>query len=671
MRDAFGREISNADVENWRIPGLWWLEEGGDHEISESRTVPGVTQLDDRYWGRIAKIASDWRIESQERHIGDSITSSHLQLGLSQERVTSELEVLLRNNFKILEWICELPETEIRLEDLKQPIDRSRRMAKRALADLASHSEDWLRVTKRGPIPKHITSSIREEELAIYENRLVRTLIDRSVFHLGRLIEAVIRDEKAKNDLRGTTENFRKEERIFGSVGVESTSESISQIAERRERLEELRDSIRALKQSTLGIATNEVQGVTELHVTNLLANEQRYREMVPIWEALRRYEGSGERGDATLTELWLSRQADLAAYLHLLVARSLQFLGASEIAPNVWRLVGVNIHLQHNEGSCKVALSRNEYDIDQFVVGILGVSLGIDAEDRVDVESIEELIAFFSRSSKLDNRRKVLLHLSYPDDVSVAMQPLVLTNAFEPASGSRSWFAEGGLMPLAVHPLSLDSAERLGRIFGESIRRYWAKTQELAIHLPDEFQSVPSEDFDLDGSGFELSGRVLRATTWNFKPPVLTKKTKEFSKVNLDYRSLNASLRAIVTDLEAVKDEVFACPVRPHDHPASGHDIVFWNETGFELRCNSCEVRWGIRVCTNCGSKNPTHNPATDQDWEFVELDQSVTPSKYFGLELWADYCEKSHEVFVCADCAVCPRSQTESSCQRCSRRR
>jgi hypothetical protein len=42
---------------------------------------------------------------------------------------------------------------------------------------------------------------------------------------------------------------------------------------------------------------------------------------------------------------------------------------------------------------------------------------------------------------------------------------------------------------------------------------------------------------------------------------------------------------------------------------------------------------------------------------------------SNYFGLELWAEYCEKSHEVFICSDCAVCPRSQTESSCQRCAK--
>ncbi len=669
MRDAFGREISNSEISNWRIPGLWWIEEGDDHEISESRSVPGVEQLDDRYWGRIAKIADDWREEQFIRQIGEPIKSSHLLLGLSQERVTSELEILLRKNFKILEWICELPETEIRQEDLKQPIDRSRRMAKRALADLASHSEDWLRVTKRGPIPKNITSSIREEELAIYENRLVRTLIDRSVFHLGRLVDAVTRDQKAKNELRGATENFRKTDRVFGSLGFESTSETLSEITDRRQKLEELRDSIRTLKQSTLGIATNDVQGVTELHITNLLANEQRYREMVPIWEALRRYEGSGERVGASLTEFWLARQGDLASYLHLLVVRSVEFLGSVEIAPNAWRLGGVHISAQFNKGSCVVAFSRGNHDVDEVEIGIVGVSMGIGTEDQANLDSVEELITFFAQDSKSRNRKRLLLHLSHPDDVLAMVKSVVMANPFELGDTHRSWFVTGGLLPLAVHPLALDSAERLGRILGQTLRRYWAKIQELSIHLPDDFQNVPSEDFDLDGTGFRLTGRVLQATAWNFESPTLTRKSKALLKANLDYRTLNTSLKNLVSELEKIKDEIFSCPVRPQDHPASGHDVVFWNDSGYELRCNNCEVRWGVRACANCGSRNPIHNPATEKDWEFFEIDPSATLSNYFGLELWAEYCEKSHEVFICSDCAVCPRSQTESSCQRCAK--
>lgn len=230
MRNAFGGVVNLSEISNWRIPGLWWLGENDILDISEDREIPGVSQLDDRYWGRISKIALDWSRETRTRIIGTPVESSHLQLGLTEERFTTQLEFLLREKFSVLEWICESPEVEVRLEELKLPIDRSRRITKGALTNLASHSEDWLRVTTRGPIPKRIISAIREDDFTIYENRLVRTLINRSDTLLGALIDAIRKDEKAKNDLTGTTESHRKTKRIYGSLGTESTAESISEI---------------------------------------------------------------------------------------------------------------------------------------------------------------------------------------------------------------------------------------------------------------------------------------------------------------------------------------------------------------------------------------------------------------------------------------------------------
>ena len=143
MRDAFGNERSLSEIKDWRIPGIWWIQNGDALELSDSRHIPGFSSLDDRYWARLAKIAQDWRAESRMREMGDLIAASHLQLGLSQERNKTKLEALLKKSFYIIKRICDVPETEIRLDDLKLPIDRSRRMAKGALAHLASHSEDW------------------------------------------------------------------------------------------------------------------------------------------------------------------------------------------------------------------------------------------------------------------------------------------------------------------------------------------------------------------------------------------------------------------------------------------------------------------------------------------------------------------------------------------------
>ncbi len=670
MRDAFGNERSLSEIKDWRIPGIWWIQNGDALELSESRHIPGFSSLDDRYWARLAKIAQDWRAESRVREIGDLIAASHLQLGLSQERNKTKLETLLKKSFHIIKRICDVPETEIRLDDLKLPIDRSRRMAKGALAHLASHSEDWLRVTTRGPIPKQIISSIRVEDITIYENRLVRTLIDRSISHLGLLIDAIRKDQEEKFNLEGAIEQHRKRGRITGSLGADSKTESLSEIKDRREQIEEIRDSLLALRQSILGIATNGSQGVTELHITNLLANEQRYREMVPLWEALRVYEGSEEQSTVSLLDIWLNRQADMRSYVELLISRSLIFIGAKEVGLDEWKLAGIDIAVEDVNNSWSISFSRKLYRSESIQIGILGCSIGAQFEKNEEKELLENFLALLSEKDGVGRKRKILLHLTYPNDVMEFAQELVLADPFESQNGDKTWFVEGGVLPLAVHPLALDSAERLGRTLSELIRRYWAETQDLVIELSDDFQNIPADDFDMAGSGFELSGRVLKAANLNFKSPTVAKSSKTFSKKVVDYRLLNASLKRLVDDLAAHKEEMFACPLRPNVHKASNQVVMFWNESGYELMCSECEIRWGVRICGNCGAKNPTLNTATEQDWENFELDEKLTQQKYFGLELWANLCEKSNDVFVCSSCAECQRASTENSCSRCSRR-
>ena len=669
MRDPFGVQVSEEFVSEWMLPGLWRLEEDDKVDFSRNRPVPGIFQLEDLYWNRISKISPDWRREKSIRELTATIKTSHLQVGDAEERMKSALELALKEKFHELEWICEVPETEIRLEDEVLPIDKSRRMAKGALPYLASHSEDWQRVTTRGPIPTRIVSSVREEDVAIYENRLVRTIVDRSVMILNDLATQLKNDEAASDAIKGTREYFRKSERVYKSFDGASETIDSQVLSTRRAEVEKLRDQIRALRQSALGIATNESQPVSDLHVTNLLANDKRYREMVKLWEVLRRHQGSGQKLSLTFEEIWKRRQEDIDNYVEVLLAKTMEFLNTKERNLASWSLSGIDIQVERIENSWVIML-LNEGVLQRSIhVGIVGAAIGSSVESAESLGSVRALINQFSQRGSTGREFRVLLHLLNPVGLSAPMKRLVAPDPFEIDENKGTWFGSQGLLLMPIHPLAIDTAERLGRVLGEHIRAVWADSRELAIDLPVEFQNVPSDCFELTGSGFQWKGRKLVASGLIFSAPALLNNQKSAPK-SLNYRVLADRLKSLVGELQVKRDLIYQCPFRPYEDDPERHNVNFWDENGFELHCVSCGIRWGVRRCVSCGVSNPVLNPGSSNDWDVIKSDSVKSSGQFFGLDLWAEVCEQSTENYVCASCGVCPRSDGSDACIRCSRK-
>jgi hypothetical protein len=669
MRDPFGDRVSDVVVSEWKIPGLWRLEPGDQADFSRDRPVTGISQLEDLYWNRISKISSDWRREKSIRRLTTAIKTSHLQIGDAEERVKSALELALKEKFRELEWICEVPETEIRLEDEVLPIDKSRRMAKGALPYLASHSEDWQRVTTRGPIPTRIVSSVREEDVAIYENRLVRTIVDRAVMILSDLARQLKNDEAASDAIKGTEEYHRKSLRVYSSLDAASETIDSQNLSTRRAEVEKLRDQIRALRQSALGIATNESLPVSDLHVTNLLANDKRYREMVRLWEVLRRHQGSGQKFSLTFEEVWKRRQEDLDNYVEVLLAKTLEFLNTKEGNVGRWSLSGIDIQVERLENSWMILLKHNGELKRTVHLGIVGVGIGTTIDSAESLSSIHALTGQMSQLGSASREFRILLHLLNPVDLSAPMKRLVATDPFENDGAKGTWFGSQRLLLMPIHPLAIDTAERLGRVLGKHVRAVWADSRELAIDLPVEFQNVPSDCFDLSGSGFHWQGRRLIASGLVFSAPSLLNNQKGAPK-SLNYRELAERLKSLVLDLQIKRDLIYQCPFRPYEDDPSRHVVNFWDENGFELHCVSCGIRWGVRKCASCGVSNPVLNPGSSNDWEVIKSDAVKSSGQFFGLDLWAEVCEQSTENYVCASCGVCPRSDGSESCIRCSRK-
>jgi len=88
----------------------------------------------------------------------------------------------IENNLSYIDNIVRNPKSFIREDEDIVPVERAKKTTAKSIRHLASHSQYVKSVTNRGNvIPNKILTSYNEEDLAIYENRFVKTLIDKLV----------------------------------------------------------------------------------------------------------------------------------------------------------------------------------------------------------------------------------------------------------------------------------------------------------------------------------------------------------------------------------------------------------------------------------------------------------------------------------------------------------
>ena len=82
--------------------------------------------------------------------------------------------------------ICDKPKSHLRVVNEVRPIETVKRVGYESIPYLAAHSEDWLARTASGLKPARLFSRVEDDDFQIYENRVVKTLIDMIIPFLRR-----------------------------------------------------------------------------------------------------------------------------------------------------------------------------------------------------------------------------------------------------------------------------------------------------------------------------------------------------------------------------------------------------------------------------------------------------------------------------------------------------
>lgn len=202
-----------------------------------------------------------------------------------------------------IQRIVEKPRSFIESREEKVPVETAKRISHNAIMHLGRDSNDWHARTFLTVKPKNIISDINEETIDLYENRFVKTLIDRI---LSCITQRRIKLENMYNRVEdrtilevvgGETRNdyFRYEAESDQLLKTLAKDEEPSMAASFSSQLRKEIDDVKSLEKKVINLKYSEFYNVLRkcrkvanpISKTNIIMFDQNYNRCYKLWEYL------------------------------------------------------------------------------------------------------------------------------------------------------------------------------------------------------------------------------------------------------------------------------------------------------------------------------------------------------------------------------------------------
>lgn len=234
----------------------------------------------------------------------EAVLDGSLQLELSDKEVSQVIDENcleeIKNTIPSIQRIIHKPRAIIISHEEKVPIETAKRINCKAISLLARDSNDWHTRTFLSVKPKNIVSDINEETIETYENRLVKSLIDKMLFcvvrrrqYLENLLN-IVETELATSAIENTRKynyNYFKNNKANGLLKTICGSNGNSSEAtchELRGKLEDtlsIENKVRMLKKSNFYSLLRKTRPVSNpIQKTNIIMFEQNYKKAYLLW---------------------------------------------------------------------------------------------------------------------------------------------------------------------------------------------------------------------------------------------------------------------------------------------------------------------------------------------------------------------------------------------------
>ncbi len=329
-------------AEDWKytasyiIPkGTILFAEGSSIRFETTQNIPCVEiELTETVQHSITLIAH------QVRHILEQQDFSQLPNPLIPSQVfdstaqLTELESMLDTILEAghLHQIAHRPRMDMRYDEELVDISRAKKIANNAHRHLAIHSETWQQRTLVGIHPKKILARLSEDEIAIYENKVFVSLLDKLRYFLASRLNELQQQQQNLTDalhLGDASITFYKLRDSLCQLWAENLTDEQSQSV--LEQLESTIDKNKGLLERIKGlqsfglyvqIPVNLKRIPDQLHKTNILTHDQHYRHLSRLWSELysqqRRFPNIEEK-----LESFIQFQNDYNQYSLLIILRA------------------------------------------------------------------------------------------------------------------------------------------------------------------------------------------------------------------------------------------------------------------------------------------------------------------------------------------------------------
>ena len=224
------------------------------------------------------------------------------------------------NAINALENICKDPKKHIRLERYITPIELAKKITNESVIHLSSHTQYIKNVDKNGNvIPSKVLTVSAEDEYGIYENRFIKTLVDRLVIFIEKRYDYITKHADTRDsDVLHMTSKVEVGEVTYEydtkvKLSVPSADEGNKEANERLlKKIELLRKRVQYVAHSWFMDQLKDCKPVSSpIMRTNIIVKNPNYKKAHILWKFIEKYDKLGisifvKETDATFDDAYV-----------------------------------------------------------------------------------------------------------------------------------------------------------------------------------------------------------------------------------------------------------------------------------------------------------------------------------------------------------------------------